>query len=53
MAVEGEKHDVRDINDCIEVDSLILKLLGDRSVRTSGLIEIIARAMDVPRLSRR
>lgn len=53
IAVEGEKHDVRDIDDCPEADNLILKLLGDLSVRISGLMEIIARAIDVPKLSRR
>jgi hypothetical protein len=56
MAVDGEKQDVRDIDDRSESHNLILRL-PDLSLNvsklTSGLIDIIARAIDVPKLGRR
>ncbi len=56
MAVDGEKQDVRDIDDRSESHNLILRL-ADLSLNvsklTSGLIDIIARAIDVPKLGRR
>ena len=55
-AVDGEKHDVSDSVDCSDSHSWMLRLLDFSLVRSnvaSGLIEIIARAIEVPRLGRR
>jgi hypothetical protein len=56
IAVDGEKQDVREKDDRSDSDNFILRL-DDFSLRisnvTSGLIDIIARAIDVPKLGRR
>jgi hypothetical protein len=53
MAVDGEKHDVFDRNDCIESHNGILTFVDWSLVISnvmSELMTIMARAIDVPKL---